>query len=938
MSVSIVIPVYNAVDYARRCVESVYQARTLLAFEVIVVNNGSDRGVRDWLADEQTRRADFRAMHFDEPLGFAKAVNEGARVARGSSLVVLNSDTVVTDGWLDALQAVLDDAPHVGVVGPVTNRCGHPIQADPEAEALTEADAAKFAAQIRDRGWVQEPQRLVFFCALIRRDLWERLAGLDESYRRGNFEDDDFCLRARMLGYRLAIARNCFVFHHESRTFDGNRLDHGETMARNQSLFCSRAGRWSRSAPLPTPHSELESDVVVIVPMTDDRAGGLTDSLAGLANQTVRGFSVIVVSTVEAEDHADRLPSLDIRFHRVTGDGRLPRLLNEGLRLAVGRPVTFLPAGDVYFPFHLEVMLQALRDGHAAAYSAWSLVDRERAGAVRPDQTAPNRLELGDWAPLVCWAFADAAEVPRFNESLLDWAGWEFVLRLRRTAKLRFLPRVTCQKATSPNRPSGEELRRVMDAFPSPEGAWQTQQRRHFLQAVEDGASKDGAWETALILERNEIERRARRLLAPADALVVDAREISSLRARLSRASACCSPHPAPPREAPDVLLFNIVGWTHLTQRPHHFARGLAAAGHRVFWVDVELQEPGLTDTATLLRELETNLFHVRLPAAAGEIYRLSWTHPVLEAMEEAVAFLALKLGVERAVQLVNFPKWTPLAHRLRGRFNWPVVYDCLDDQRAFGDLHRNNDAHLEDELVESAALVTTSGRTLFERVAAVRPDTLLLPNAADYALFAGAAEAGLLAHLPRPVAGFFGAFSEWLDRGWIAEAARRFPHWSFVYIGREGFARPSSRKAWRAATSAPNITVLPQAPLEILAQYLAEFDVCTMPFRDLPITRSMNAVKIYEYLAAGKSVVASELPETRPLAERGLLSVYRDWDHSFELLREAYETRDRLDLVRARRKFAAENTWARRTGELSAALSRLAAPVKDLPKTLEPR
>ena len=81
---------------------------------------------------------------------------------------------------------------------------------------------------------------------MLRRTLWHQLAGLDESFKTGNFEDDDFCLRTRMAGYRMAIVRNAFVFHHERRSFESNRLNHGEWLAKNQALFGERASRWSK--------------------------------------------------------------------------------------------------------------------------------------------------------------------------------------------------------------------------------------------------------------------------------------------------------------------------------------------------------------------------------------------------------------------------------------------------------------------------------------------------------------------------------------------------------------------------------------------------------------------------------------------------------------------------------------------------------------------
>ena len=88
------------------------------------------------------------------------------------------------------------------------------------------------------------------------------------------------------------------------------------------------------------------------------------------------------------------------------------------------------------------------------------------------------------------------------------------------------------------------------------------------------------------------------------------------------------------------------------------------------------------------------------------------------------------------------------------------------------------------------------------------------------------------------------------------------------------------------------------------------------MCFR-MPITRSMNAVKIYEYLAAGKPVVAPDLPETRPLADAGLIEVYGDAERSFELLEQAVGEGASVSKVETRQKFAAANTWVDRVEQL---------------------
>jgi GT2 family glycosyltransferase len=88
---------------------------------------------------------------------------------------------------------------------------------------------------------------VAFFCVMIPRALWERLSGLEEGWGTGNFEDDDFCLRTRLAGYRLGVARNIFVFHHQGATFRANEIDHDSLMEQNQLLFCDRTSRMARS-------------------------------------------------------------------------------------------------------------------------------------------------------------------------------------------------------------------------------------------------------------------------------------------------------------------------------------------------------------------------------------------------------------------------------------------------------------------------------------------------------------------------------------------------------------------------------------------------------------------------------------------------------------------------------------------------------------------
>jgi glycosyltransferase involved in cell wall biosynthesis len=303
----------------------------------------------------------------------------------------------------------------------------------------------------------------------------------------------------------------------------------------------------------------------------------------------------------------------------------------------------------------------------------------------------------------------------------------------------------------------------------------------------------------------------------------------------------------------------------------------------------------------------------------------MPWDDAVLAAQTAALAQIAAAYGIGQAVALVNYPRWQPLAMSIRDRCGWKLAYDCLDDQRALADVYQTPYSRYEDDLIDAADLILTSSAVLHERMS--KP-SILLHNATDFDLFSTPVRSGLLDHLPRPVIGFFGALADWLDMDLIHAAAAHFPDWSFVYIGPHTFSRSEIEVNWMRATDLPNITVLPQMDPRPLAAHLAEFDVCTVPFLDIPVTRSMNPVKLYEYLSAGKPCVSRDLPEVRHLlADQPqpdeLVALYSTPQEFFARLEEALAT-DTPARATRRRHFASHNDWAARVEILSNNLTAL--------------
>jgi GT2 family glycosyltransferase len=211
---AIVIPAHNQLEYCRQCVESIW-ANTQPPYRLVLVDNGSTDGVGEYFDSVP----DATVIHAKSNRGFAGGTNLGLAEVDGHALV-LNSDTIVPSGWLGRLEAALLEAPDVGMVGPMSNYVSGPQQIDGLAiESLAEIDV--FAAELANtkQGQRRDVERLVGFCLLIRDTVLRDVGLFDESFGMGNFEDDDYCLRARNAGYRLRIAEDAFVFHYGNRTF-----------------------------------------------------------------------------------------------------------------------------------------------------------------------------------------------------------------------------------------------------------------------------------------------------------------------------------------------------------------------------------------------------------------------------------------------------------------------------------------------------------------------------------------------------------------------------------------------------------------------------------------------------------------------------------------------------------------------------------------------
>ncbi|MEJ2710751.1 MAG: glycosyltransferase [Anaerolineales bacterium] len=366
-----------------------------------------------------------------------------------------------------------------------------------------------------------------------------------------------------------------------------------------------------------------------------------------------------------------------------------------------------------------------------------------------------------------------------------------------------------------------------------------------------------------------------------------------------------------------DLIVLPVIDWESRIQRPQQIAMRFAQAGQRVFYMHTSFHQ----GTQPVVRMLAENIFEVKLPAPqATNLYSDSLTETVTVAFENALASLRRSFHIAQAVCLVDLPFWTPLALRLRQTFGWKVVYDCMDHHRGFS---TNSPQMLaqEDRLSQHSDLILTTSHFLLEEKSRQNANTIRVPNGADFDHFRYPPTSlpPEIDQLERPVIGYYGAIADWFNTGLVRDLATARPEWNFTLIGSTLYADLEPLQGLQ------NVHLLGEMPYSRLPAYLHAFDVAIIPFKATPLTQATNPVKLFEYLSAGKPVVATTLDELRHYEEYArLASTPEQWLAEIESALQE----DSASLMQARLAFARQNTWEQRFAQIAAAIQELYAQV----------
>jgi len=357
--------------------------------------------------------------------------------------------------------------------------------------------------------------------------------------------------------------------------------------------------------------------------------------------------------------------------------------------------------------------------------------------------------------------------------------------------------------------------------------------------------------------------------------------------------------------------------WYHHPHSKNHLMRRFARAGNKVIFVNsismglapiksgelLPRVKRKLKSYAKLARTTEEGITVVS-PAVVpffGNRAAVATNRKLLTAQ---ISSLAKRRGLSQPILWIAIPTAIEVAGRLDESL---IIYHVSDKYDANTMDHATDPAlirALHERAIEAADLIFYSSRKLLAEAEHGREKSHLLEQAVDFERWSKINEvpvAAAVQRIPRPRIGYFGAIEPWLvDQELIRKASHERPEWHWVFIG--------NKSRGLEIESLPNVHFLPPVSYDDLPGYAAGFDVCVLPWNtEVPFTSYGSAIKVREYLATGKPVVISPLPEYESMSS--VLRIGRSPEQFLELVDDALREEE-PEKARARRDAVRNGTW----------------------------
>lgn len=270
-----------------------------------------------------------------------------------------------------------------------------------------------------------------------------------------------------------------------------------------------------------------------------------------------------------------------------------------------------------------------------------------------------------------------------------------------------------------------------------------------------------------------------------------------------------------------------------------------------------------------------------------------------------------LDMLLENANRKIVFMSWTRQANLIEKFHYDKLVYEYIDEMSLFY-YYNEQMEQMHRKLMKQADLTVCTAKKLYNKAKKVTDKVILSENAGDYTFFKNNRNCPIAPVLANKIneyeciIGYYGCLAYWFDYSTICEVAKKRKKWLFVLIGYEFDHTSDVLKTGEFE----NIIQITSQPYGKLPSYVSAFDIQTIPFVINEVTKSTSPVKLFEYMASGKPIITSKLPEC--LRYKSVFT-YETVDDFIKLVEQIRKLENSDVYYETLEQEALENTWTAR-------------------------
>jgi hypothetical protein len=365
-----------------------------------------------------------------------------------------------------------------------------------------------------------------------------------------------------------------------------------------------------------------------------------------------------------------------------------------------------------------------------------------------------------------------------------------------------------------------------------------------------------------------------------------------------------------------NFVFLSLTSWDWHFQREQQLAVGFAKRGHRVLFIDSPISLSSFFKDVKNKRGEKKFLRIVDVYQIEKNLYLHSPVNVISARHKPDLQKILNKIhiiNINRIIRKLNLKKIiffpsTPLAALFVDNIRKDLVcFDLIDEYRGYNPFNLDlNSSNLEKDLIRNSDIILCTAIKLYERTRNIHNNVHLIPNAVDIKKYENIFP--VKTNNERPVIGFIGYLEPIIwDLELLEYTIRKLKNYEFVFVGLYNKDAEKFKKY-------SNVNMTGRISFHNLINNLKKFDVCLIPFNKNELIECINPVKMYEYLATGKPIVSTELPE--PARYNDVIYIAKDKEEFVEKIEFALQEKDE-NLVKKRIQIAKENTWDKRVEEI---------------------